>query len=219
MDYSVIGSSSKGNAVVIERNILVDCGLSWHKIAPYVSDIKLVLLTHVHADHFKGSTIRRMFLEKPLIRYGCGSWMVKSLLDAGVNKAQIDVLQPNMMYGYGICNVIPVELYHDVPNFGYKIHYPKGKVFYATDTGSLSGIHAKGYDLYLCEANYEEDELLARMDAKLKEGRYPYEQRAMRYHLSRKQCDDWLYANMGKNSEYVYLHCHVDRSENEGPDN
>lgn len=218
MEYRIIATGSTGNAVLIEKTVLVDVGVPYKKIQPYMRDIKLVLLTHQHSDHFKASTVRRMALEKPLLRFGCGPFLASHLVDAGVPKQQIDILQPRMLYGYGICNVIPVELLHDVPNYGYKLHFPNGKVFYATDMGSLSGISAKGYDLYLCEANYKKDELQARMDEKKESGLFAYEQRAMRYHLSEEKCNDWLYKNMGKNSEYVYLHCHVERGENEGED-
>lgn len=197
--------------MLVHNSILIDAGLPFYKIEPYLENIKLCLLTHGHGDHFKSSTVRRMSLEKPSLQFGACSWLAKPLIDAGVSKKQINILVPNMMYGFGICNVIPVKLIHDVDNVGYKLHFKDGKVFYATDTGTLSHVSAKNYDLYLCEANYEEAELRARMDAKLAEGRYAYEQRAVKYHLSKQQCDDWLYKNMGSNSEYVYLHCHVDR--------
>ena len=214
--YDIIQTGSMGNAVVIQDNILVDCGVPYKKVEPYLENIKLVLLTHIHSDHFKASTIRRMALEKPLLRFGCGSFMVSSLLGVGVPKAQIDVLEPQIMYGYGVCNVIPVMLFHDVPNFGYKLHFPAGKVFYATDTGSLGRIVAKNYDLYLVESNYEGQELKARMDEKEMAGQFAYERRVMRYHLSEKQCNDWLYKMMGPKSEYVYLHQHIEREEHEG---
>lgn len=213
MDYCVIATGSTGNSVLVEKHILIDAGVPYKKIEPYINDIKLVLLTHEHSDHFRASTVRRMALEKPLLRFGCGPFLAPLLVKAGVPKQQIDILQPKMLYGYGICNVIPVELLHDVPNYGYKLHFDKGKVFYATDTGSLSGVSAKGYDLYLVESNYDDAELKARMDAKIEAGVYPYEKRAMKYHLSKQKCDNWLYKNMGRNSEYVYLHCHVDRGD------
>lgn len=213
IDYQIIATGSTGNAVVIERSVLVDVGVPYKKIEPYMGDIKLVLLSHVHSDHFKASTLRRMALEKPLLRFGCGAFLVDKVVKAGVPKQQIDILIPNMLYGYGICNVIPVELLHDVPNFGYKIHFPHGKLFYATDTGSLSMVSARGYDLYMVESNYKDEELRERMDAKLASGQYAYEQRALKYHLSEKKAVDWLYKNMGRNSEYVFLHAHVDRGD------
>ena len=208
IDYEIISTGSVGNAVVVEKSILIDFGVSYKKVEPYMNDIRLVLATHGHSDHFKASTIRRMALEKPLLKIGCGPFLVKDLLGAGVKENQIVVMQPNMIYECGIANVIPFALFHDLPNYGYKLHFPKGKVFYATDTRSLAGIVARGYDLYLVEANYKDDELKARMDAKLGEGLYAYEQRVIKNHLSEKRCNDWLYSQMGPKSEYVYLHQH-----------
>lgn len=48
MTYEIIGTGSTGNAVVIGKHILIDCGLPWKKIQPYAKDLKLVLLTHEH---------------------------------------------------------------------------------------------------------------------------------------------------------------------------
>lgn len=213
--YVVIGSGSTGNSVLINNNILVDVGLPYKKIEPYIQDIKLVLLTHAHQDHFKTSTVRRMSMEKPLIRFACGEWMVKSLVDAGVAKGRIRPIRDGMYYSYH-CNgidfgFIPVALYHDVPCFGYKFDFPGGKVFYATDTGNLNGIVARNFDLYLLEANYEDEEIKARMDEKKARGEYSYEQRSLKYHLSKAQCDDFIAKNAGPHSEFAYLHCHVDR--------
>jgi len=152
--------------------------------------------------------------DKPLLRFGCGPWMVKPLVSSGVATSQIDILREKIAYNYGICNVIPFETFHDVENCGYKLHFPYGKVFYATDLGTTSGLHAKNYDLIMLESNYVEEELRARMDAKIANGEFPYERRAMRYHLSRAQCDDFIYQNAGPNTEYVYLHQHIDREKN-----
>ncbi len=120
------------------------------------------------------------------------------------------------MYGYGICNVIPVLLVHDVPNCGYKLHFPIGKVFYATDTNNLNGIKAKHYDLYMVEANYEDDVIQEKIAAKKEAGEFAYERRVLQTHLSKEKCDDFIYRNIGPSGEYVYLHCHVDNEKGGG---
>lgn len=214
----IVATGSSGNFIVLEKKIAIDAGVSYVKVEPYMEDLKLVLLTHRHGDHFKPSTVRRMALEKPRLLFGCGPFMVKSLLEAGVPKRQIQVLNPKMLYPYGICQVIPVELEHDVPNYGYKIHFPRCKVFCATDMATLNGIVARDYDLYLVEANYQKDEIKARMDAKEAEGVYAYEHRVVKYHMSKEDCDNWLVKNVGPNSEFMYLHCHEEKV-NEGQDN
>ncbi len=215
IDYKIIATGSQGNAVIINKKVLIDFGISFKRIQPYLDDIKIVLATHSHGDHFKASTARLMALNKPLLRFGCCGWMKKHLLEAGVPDRQIDVYVPGVLYDYKAFGLIPFEVTHDVPNCGYKLFFANDKVFYATDCGNLNGIIARGYDLYLLEANYEDEEIQARMDAKRAEGKYAYEQRALKYHLSKKQCDDFIYRNAGPKSEYVYLHCHEDRG-NEG---
>ena len=81
-------------------------------------------------------------------------------------------------------------------------------MFYATDTATMDGIEAKGYDLYMIEANHVKAELEARRDAKVAAGEYAYEFNAARNHMSQEQAEDWLYQQMGPNSRYVFLHQH-----------
>lgn len=214
ISYHVISTGSKGNAVIIEQNILIDCGVPFKAIKPFVKDIKLVLLTHIHGDHFNKATIKRMAAERPTVRFGCGWWLVEPLVSAGVEKKNIDVLDEGTMYGYGICNVIPFRLVHNVHNCGYKLHFPHGKVFYATDTNSLDGVSAPNYDLYLVEANYEDEEIRERIAEKKLNGEYIYEYAAMQNHLSKAKCNDFLAKNMGPNSVFVYLHMHEGREAN-----
>ena len=218
INADVVRTGSSGNFCVIENSVAIDAGVPYKVVEPYMDRIKLLLLTHEHSDHFKPSTIRRMALEKPLLKIGCGPFLAKNVLDAGVRMNQIIVMHPRMVYECGIVNVIPEALFHDVPNYAYKLHFPKGKVFYATDTRSLGQIVAPSYDLYLIENNYKDEEIKARMDAKLSEGLYVYEERVIKNHLSEKRCNDWLYRNMGPRSEYVYLHRHVDRGRDESKD-
>ena len=134
------------------------------------------------------------------------------MVDAGISKRNIDVLKCGKMYNYGIASIIPVRLNHNVPNCGYKIHFAGGKVFYATDTNDLNGIFAKDYDLYLVEANYEDEEMRRKIKQKEIDGEFAYEKNVLHNHLSKEKCDAWIYANAGCTSEYVYLHQHRDRT-------
>ncbi len=208
ISYTIISSGSSGNAVVINKHVLVDCGVSFTLLQQFYKDLKIVLLTHIHSDHFKKKTIKKLSQERPTLRFACGKWLVSAVVDCGVPKENIDVLDFDIMYNYGICNIIPIPLVHNVPNCGYKIHFPTGKVIYATDTNNLNGITARDYDLYLIEANYEDDEIQERLRAKKENGEYAYELSVLKNHLSRAKCDDFIYRNIGENGEYVYMHCH-----------
>lgn len=211
VDYAIISTGSKGNATVIEKSVLVDCGVPYKAISPYVGGLKLVLLSHIHSDHFKVSTIRRLAKERPTLRFACGPWLKEPLLSAGVSRRNIDVMAYGSIYTYSFCNVIPIPLTHDVPNCGWKVHFPAGKVIYATDTANLNGIKAPNYDLYLIEANHEESEIQTKIAAKKEAGEFAYEIRAAKTHLSEQQCLDFLQKNMGRTSQYVYMHQHEDK--------
>lgn len=208
IDFEILATGSTGNAIIINDTILIDCGVPFRALRDHYKKLKLVLLTHIHGDHFNKSTIRRLAKERPTLRFGCCQWLVKPLLSAGVESGNIDVMEPDVAYRYGAFDVIPVSLVHDVPNCGYKIHFPDSKMFYATDTNNLNGIVAKNYDLYMVEANYGEGEIRQRIAAKKEAGEYAYEYKVLQNHLSIEKCNDFLYRNMGPRSEYVYLHQH-----------
>lgn len=211
IDFNIISTGSKGNAVVIQKHILIDCGVPFKLIQPYYKDLKLVLLTHIHSDHFNKTAIKKLATERPTLRFACCRWLVGPLVQCGVSSSNIDVLEFDKCYGYGICNVIPVPLNHNVPNCGYKIHFRNGKLFYATDTNDLNGIIARNYDLYMVEANYEDEIIQEKIRQKKAAGEYAYEYQVLKNHLSKQKADDFIYSNCGPNSEYVYMHCHEDK--------
>lgn len=208
MEYNIISTGSKGNAVVINGWILIDCGVPFRMLHKVYTNLKIVLLTHVHGDHFRKSTIRRIAKDRPSLRFACGGWLAQGLVGCGVNKKNIDILDAGKQYDYGLFSISPVKLYHDVPNYGYRVFINGEKLFYATDTNTLDGIAAKGYDLYMVEANYEDEEIQQRMKEKREKGLYAYETGVLRTHLSRKKCDDFIYANIEPGGEYVYMHQH-----------
>lgn len=212
MTYNIIKTGSQGNAVVINDIILIDCGVSFKALSAVYKDLKLVLLSHSHTDHFKKSTIKKLAFERSMLRFACCSWLVDDLIECGVEKKNIDVLEIGKKHDYKLFKVIPVKLYHNVPNCGYKIHFGNKKMIYATDTNTLDGISAKGYDLYMIEANYTDEEMAERIKLKEEKGEYPYEYEVMQNHLSKAKCDNFIYKNIA-DGEYVYLHQHVEKGE------
>ena len=217
MTYKIIATGSTGNAVLINDQILVDCGVTFKKIEPYLPQIRLILTTHRHSDHFKPSTVGMITKRRPAIRWGCCEWMVEPLIEAGVNRRQIDVYEPGYYYDYQDFRLKAVTLRHNVPNCGYKIHDLKTdeRLFYATDTGDLDGIDAEDYDLYLIEANHSTEELTERIKEKLEAGEYTYEYAAAENHLSKEQAIDWIVKNAGPHSHIQFLHQHKGESHAE----
>jgi phosphoribosyl 1,2-cyclic phosphodiesterase len=212
--YDILSTGSQGNAVLIEDSVLIDCGVPWRALAGCWRRLALVLLTHIHADHFNPATLRRLATERPALRFACGDFLRDPLAACGVEPTRIDTLTPGWRYDYGAFRVAPVALRHDVPNFGYKLHVSGGgRIFYATDTGGLDGVWARDYDLYLIEANHTEAGILEKIAEKKAAGVYAYERRARDMHLSKEQADDFFYQNGKQTSTLVYIHCHADAEE------
>lgn len=201
--YQVISSGSHGNAVLYCNSILVDIGVGFDKIKPYVNKIQLVLLTHEHlSDHLNISTLKRLIFERPSVRIGCGVHMLPFLKGF----RNIDIYDAGGNYNYGLFAISPVKLYHDVTNFGYRIFYGNYKIFHATDTAHLDGISAKNYDLYAIEHNYNEDAIFDRMERKQSNGEFSYEKRSINSHLSEQAARDFIFKNMGEHSQVLRLH-------------
>lgn len=206
MSYNIIASGSDGNAVLINDEILIDCGVTFRKLEPFYKKIKLVLLTHVHIDHFNESTIKKLSIERPGVRFGCCEWLYERLLNLGIDKSRIDIYKLDMLYKYSDFYIMPFKLFHDVEQCGYRIFANGKKLIYATDTSKIDHIEAYNYDVYLIEANYESDfELHSRAYTR------EYEDRVRNTHLSVEQATDWLLKNMSETSVYEFLHRHKEK--------
>lgn len=214
ISYNIISSGSKGNAVVVNEFYMIDCGVPKKALESFKDRLCVILLTHRHGDHFRKSTIKALAEERPLLRFACCSWLVPELLACGVPARNVDVLTPGQTYRYSTMDVTPFEVTHDVQNCGYKVNFPNGNLFYATDCANLNGIEAQNYDLYMIEANHKTAEIDQKIEAKKAALEYAYEIRAKEMHLSEEDANDWLYKNMGPNSNYIYMHVHQDRGEN-----
>lgn len=215
MKYDIVSSGSHGNAVVIGDSILIDCGVSYKSLKLFVPKLKLVLLTHVHADHLKKSTIRRLAQERPSLRWGCCSWLANELLALGVSRFKIDVYEEGKLFWYSGVKVECFRLKHSVPNCGYKLYIGDEKLLYATDTSEIN-TKALDFDLYLIEANYEAQEIQKRIEQKTIAGEdFIYEYNVLKDHLSLKAVHDFLAENVGAKSEYVLMHQHQKTLEDE----
>ena len=220
MICNVISTGSQGNAVILNNEILIDCGVPYKQLKTYVQDLRLVLLTHAHGDHFNPTTIRRLHEARPMLRFGCCEWMVHHLLTADVSPRVIDVYSPASStafneYDRGRVIVLAFPLFHDVENCGYKIAVGEKTALYATDTATMDGVAAPGFDLYMIEANHTEQEIAERIRRKAESGEFIYEYRAAAGHLSREKADAWLAMNAGPNSKVIYLHQHKESTQKE----
>ena len=199
----VISSGSEGNAVIYNNAIMVDCGVSLKALSEVKRSLKIVLLTHKHSDHLKIRTLQRLQAERPALRIACGDFLLEELPCI----KNIDVLQVGKIYDYGAFKVSPIKLYHDVPNFGWRIFLPNGqKIFHATDTVHLEGITAKGYDLYAIEHNYCEEYIQQAIEEARANGEYTHAYGSIKTHLSIQQARAFIDKNRKESSEVLELH-------------
>lgn len=211
MTYEIISTGSKGNAVLINNDILIDCGVPFSALEGKIKSLKLVLLTHIHGDHFRPATIKKLHKLRPRLRFACGAWLAGALETIGINKRCVDNLDCGKTYDYEAYSVKLESIPHDAPNGCWTLREKDGEsLFYATDCAALSSISAPGIDFYLVEANYTEADLKARMDAKIAAGQFAYESRVAETHLSREQATEWLKINAGECSKFEFIHIHAE---------
>lgn len=211
MKYNIIGSSSKGNAIIVEDKILLDCGVTYTKLKEYLKDIKLIFISHVHKDHLLPTTIKKIAFNYPTIKFLTGSEeVVKKLVECGVNKKNIYILKPSKWYDLGLIKTKLEPLVHDTPNFALSFEYEDKKCIYIVDTASVENIKAEHYDLYLVESNYNEELLEQHIQECINnndsEDKLYYLNRVKDTHLSYNKCTDFLLENMGEKSEFVRIH-------------
>lgn len=200
--YNILSTGSKGNCIIYHNTIAVDMGVSYSMIKDYQNNLQVVLLTHSHSDHFNLSTIKKLAFERPTLRFACGEFLADFLKDI----KNVDVLEYSKMYDYGFFKISPIKLYHDVPNFGYRIFKDGTKIIHATDTAHLDGITAKDYDLYAIESNYNEDTVFENIKRMQSKGEYAYQIGSVKTHLSEQQARDFIFKNRGEKSRVLRLH-------------
>jgi len=210
MNFEIISSSSKANCIIVEDVLMLDCGVTYSKIKKYLSKIKLIFISHSHQDHLLPSTIKKIIFNFPTIKFVTGSVeVVKILNKIGTNYRNIYILDWGKKYDLGLLKVKLVYLYHDTPNYGLKWNINGKKGIYVVDTEKIDHIEAKNYDLYLIENNYQEkllEEHIKEAKEKDDENMLFYLNRVPYTHLSAEQANSFLIENMGKNSEYCYIH-------------
>lgn len=201
--HNILSTGSKGNAIIYFNSILVDVGISFSRIEPYLKDIQIVLLTHQHSDHFKLNVIKRIQEERPSIRFGCGAFLADKL--QGIRN--LDIYESGKMYNYGSFKISPIVLYHDVPNFGYRIFKDGKKLIHATDTYTLEGISAKDYDIYALECNYDEERVYDIIREKEYRGEYAHQKGSINSHLSKQQAQKFILSNTSRQDiQFLMLH-------------
>lgn len=222
MVLTVIGSSSEGNAYVLQNKgeaLLLEAGISFKKVLPAlgydVSKVHGVLITHEHGDH-AGHIGEVMKYRLPVYATvgtikGARRYMTRTDFES-------TALRGNREQGYqaitlGGFLVIPFPTQHDAaePVGFYIWHRETGGILFATDTFYIKNRFG-GLSNILIECNYDE----ARLEANLMAGKIDAERyrRVRRSHLSYSTCLQMLQANdLSAVNNIVLIHISRDNGD------
>ena len=176
MRFASLGSGSRGNALVVERErtrLMLDCGypvreterrLARLDLAP--GDIAGILITHEHSDHIAGAY-------KFARKHGLPIWMTHGTLTGFSGDAsglpQINVIDSHTPFAVGALELLPFPVPHDAREPAHFVFSDGAhRLGVLTDTGaSTSHIEAmlSGCDALVLECNHDLDMLM--------NGRYP----------------------------------------------
>lgn len=199
LDYVIIGTGSKGNAVRIE-NIMIDCGVSFKKMKEELYKCDTLLITHVHSDHLKISTFDQIRREFPRIKV-YGNYEVAETITVD----KIIHLKPFKLRKSKIL-VTPFDGFHDVEVTGYFLEFPNGiNALYMTDTSKVKCPVDLPIDYCFLESNYSEDKLKQIAKQYSRKGYDPIAN--AKRHLSSDQCEAFYYTHRrNENSKLIELH-------------
>lgn len=222
MTYNKIASGSSGNAIIYDETILVDFGVAYKYVKPFLNSIKYLLLTHRHTDHLNISAILRMVSEYPDIDIIGHEETIGLLSDFHLDN--LFVIDSNEWFELGDYTVASVDLIHDEKNIGYRILKPifedgkyvrDYKIFHATDTRDLFNVEAVGYDIYFIEFNHCEEIINRNIEERHRLGKFAHGVNAREYHQSNQRAKKWLEKNNIAGGKIVPLHISLSNNTKE----
>lgn len=169
MRFSVLASSSKGNATVIcggNTRLLVDTGISATRIRKSLQECELsikqidaVLFTHEHTDHICGLG---QLDKKERLNIYCTRYMGQELRYIAEN-AVYTYIEPGCPVQIGDIRITPFSINHDATDpVGYLFECNGKKLGYVTDTGKVTRGMSEllnGVDALYLESNYDPEML------------------------------------------------------------
>lgn len=169
MQLKVIGSSSKGNAYVLDgqhESLVIEAGIKLKEVKRAIGFDNLpkvvgCIISHCHSDHagyaaeYAAAGIKVLALQATLEAKGIGRNCM--------------AVEEGKGYKAGGFTIYPFEVMHDVPCVGYVVcHEECGKLVFFTDTYVCQHTFT-GVNHYLIEANYSDE----RLEANIAAGRVP----------------------------------------------
>ena len=237
MKFTVLGSGSTGNAVLIsseKTNVLVDAGMSAREILRRLAEVGVgyeqldgVLITHEHSDHAGGLRVLMGTLHCPVYmsrptedafydtRAGGQNGDSESSKRRVALKDKTVEIESTREFRIGDIDFEPFSVPHDAAdNFGFVAKKDGVKVATLMDFGHISDLikeKLKGCDAIVVESNHSRDMLRA-----CSVYTWELKQRIMSLtgHLSNEDLSDWLQNEFDGSARYIVL-AHLSQRANE----
>lgn len=237
MKFTVLGSGSTGNAVLIsteKTNVLVDAGLSAREILRRLAvvgvdcnDLDAILITHEHSDHAGGlrvllrsvkcpvyvsrSTTDAYFATRRTVQNGES----ESLKRREALKDRTVEIESDKDFCIGDLDFEPFSVPHDAAdNFGFVARHNGARVATLMDFGCITPLikqKLNGCDAIVVESNHSRDMLRAC-------GVYTWELKqriaSKTGHLSNEDLAEWLTNDFDGSARHIIL-AHLSQRANE----
>ncbi len=237
MKFTVLGSGSSGNAVLIstERtNVLVDAGMSAREILRRLGEVGVrfdqmdaILLTHEHSDHAGGLRVLMgtvncpVYISRPTenafydTRKGGQNGDSESAKRQAALKNRTVEIESSHDFRIGDIDFEPFSVPHDaMDNFGFVAKKDGVRIATLMDFGHISELikeKLKGCDAIIIESNHSRDMLRA-----CSMYTWDLKQRIMSRtgHLSNEDLYDWLSGDFDGSARHIVL-AHLSQRANE----
>ncbi len=237
MRFTVLGSGSTGNAVLIstdKTNVLVDAGMSAREILRRLGEVGVdcerldgILITHEHSDHAGGLRVLLRSVNCPVYisrptedsyydtRAGGENGNSESSKRQAALKDRTVEIESTREFRIGDLDFEPFSVPHDAAdNFGFVARKDGVRVATLMDFGHITDLIKEkltGCDAIVVESNHSRDMLRACAV-------YTWElkQRIMSRtgHLSNEDLSDWLQNDFDGSARYIVL-AHLSQRANE----
>ena len=204
MKLKVLGSSSEGNGYILESDSEALCIEAGVKLSEFkkaldfnIKKVKGVIVSHTHGDHSK--------YIKDFASAGIRIYSNKDTIDNNGLSGNIfsyEVEEGNA-YRIGGFVVQPLNMYHDVPCFGYIIKHPEcGKILFATDTNGIPYI-VKDVNYFIVETNYSASIISENIKLGIVDERFVY--RLVESHMEINDTSNFLKQQQLSNTKRIIL--------------
>jgi len=237
MRFTVLGSGSTGNAVLIsseKTNVLVDAGMSAREILRRLGEVGVghdrldgILITHEHGDHAGGLRVLMSSVDCPVFisrptedsyydtRAGGQNGDSESSKRRAALKDRTVEIESTREFRIGDIDFEPFSVPHDAAdNFGFAAKKDGVKVATLMDFGHITDLIKEklaGCDAIVVESNHSRDMLRA-----CSVYTWELKQRIMSRtgHLSNEDLSDWLQNDFDGSARHVVL-AHLSQRANE----